>query len=496
MRPLRRLTLTALVVVVCVLARAARIEAQILFEDGFESSVTDISGGISGWDGPHSPAVMYVTDQVARSGRRSVEMKYTIGSEGASYMYKAIPGQDQIYLRWYQRWSAGFIWEPSSTKMVILRPYAGYPQFYPEVLWANGQLAIQAQMIAEANWDSRNFYQNQGSQVAFGFDRWYCIEVFVKLNTPGAADGELAAWIDGELKLLYTGREFRGSTPAAPAPSTAKIEAIGISGHYGGRTPVPQLQYSWQDDHVASTQPIGCQVLSVDFETNTTNPDGGITQWDGPANPPVMYLTDQVSHSGGRSVELKYLPGSFGASYMYKKFDSQDQIYLRWYQRWSAGFVWGASSTGLVGLLPSRGYPRFYPVVLHGSGQLAIQAQGIAEADWGARNFYQNQGARLTFEPDRWYCVEVFVKLNTPGLANGELGAWIDGELKVFHAGRHFRGSSGTDPAPSTARIEYLLMTGHYGWPATVPQLQFSWQDDHVASTQRIGCRPYPPIVQ
>ena len=46
--------------------------------------------------------------------------------------------------------------------MVILRPIGGYPEFYPEVLWADGQLAIQAQVTREANWDSEDFYQNQG----------------------------------------------------------------------------------------------------------------------------------------------------------------------------------------------------------------------------------------------------------------------------------------------------------------------------------------------
>lgn len=93
--------------------------------------------------------------------------------------------------------------------------------------------------------------------MAFQADRWYRIEVFVKLNTPGAADGELAAWIDGELKLLHTGWRFRGASPDDPAPSTAKIETVTVSGDYEG--PVPQLQFSWHDDHVASTHRIGCR---------------------------------------------------------------------------------------------------------------------------------------------------------------------------------------------------------------------------------------------
>jgi hypothetical protein len=97
-----------------------------------------------------------------------------------------------------------------------------------------------------------------GDPVVFQPQRWYCIEVFVKLNTPGLPDGELAAWIDGDLKLSYTGRQFRGLLPTNPAPPTALIESAFIAGQYGGLTPVPQLQFSWHDDHVVSSERIGC----------------------------------------------------------------------------------------------------------------------------------------------------------------------------------------------------------------------------------------------
>jgi hypothetical protein len=482
----------------CVLAGGTRAGAQTIFEDDFEQD-TVVNGLIGSWDGPHDPTTMYMTDQVAHSGRRSLEMKYVPGSHGSSFMYKLfldqglIFGRDQVHVRWYQRWSPGFIWEPSSTKMVILRPLGGYPQFYPEVLWANGQLAIQAQVTREANWDSEDFYQNRGNPVVFGSDRWYCIEVLVKLNTPGAADGELAAWIDGELKLQYTGREFRGSLPTDPAPSTAQIQAVGASGYYGGLTEVPQLQFSWQDDFVISTQRIGFQFLSDDFEGDITDVNGMISGWDGPARPSVMYQSDQRPHDGARSLQLDYIPGSTGAGYMYRHFPGQQQVYLRWYQQWSAGFAWEPAGTGLLGVKTSASYPQFYPFAVGVDGTFAIQAQVVAERQWGSENFFVNQGDPVSFAPDRWYCIEVFVKLNTPGAADGQLAAWIDGEQKLFYDAREFRGSRPDDPAPSTTAIDAFVVSGQYGGLTPVPQAQSSWHDDHVGATERIGCRAYPP---
>lgn len=478
------------------IGHAARVDAQVLFHDDFEVTGVNLDGTLQLWDGPGNPAVMYLTDRMSRSGRRALELKYIPGTFGASFMYKQFfPGFEQLYFRWYQRWSPGFIWEPSATKMAIFRPRGGYPQFYPEVLWGNGQLAIQAQVIAEANWDSKNFYQNKGEPVTFQPERWYCIEVFVKLNTPGQADGELAAWIDGELKLAYDGREFRGATPLAPAPSTARIDSVAVTGYYGGVTPVPQEQYSWIDDTVFSSQPIGFQMLSDDFENATTNAAGHIGGWDGPARPSEMYVAATAAHSGTRSLEMKYEPGSNGSGYMYNTFVPQEQVYLRWFQRWSPGFIWAPSGAGLVGLRPYWSYPHFYPFTFGADGHFAIQAQVLADRNWGTENFFQNVGEPVRFQPDRWYCVEVGVKLNTPGVADGVLSASIDGETKLFYAGRQFRGTAPGDPAPSTARIQALLIAGQYG-PQPVPQLQYSWQDDVVASTQPVGCAHYAGTVR
>lgn len=490
----RTIAAALLVVVFCVV-HAPPAQAQVLFEDDFEHGVTNADGTIGSWDGPPDPTSMYLTERVARSGRRSVELNYVPGTFGASFMYRLIAGRDHVYVRWYQRWSSGFVWEPSATKMLVLRPMGGYPQFYPEVLWANGQLAIQAQVVAEANWDSKNFYQNQGTPVVFEGDRWYCIEVFVKLNAPGSADGELAAWIDGDLTLSYTGRQFRGASITDPAPSTAQIQAVGLTGYYGGVTQVPQQQSSWQDDVVASLEPIGCQLVADDFEGTATNPDGTIAGWDGPARPSAMYLTDRMAKSGSRSLELSYAAGTRGAGYMYNSWRGQDQVYLRWYQRWSPGFLWEYSSTSLAGLRPLSGYPHFYAFVAGAAGEFAIQAQVLADRAWASENFFQNRGDPVRFEPERWYCIEMMVKLNTPGQADGALAAWIDGEEKLLYAGREFRGMSPVDPAPPTARLTALLVAAQYGGDTTVPQQQFSWHDDYVASTQRIGClAPAPGI--
>ena len=468
----------------CTAVAAADASAQILFEDDFEDTVVNPDGTLQAWDGPGNPETMYLTGAQAFSGRRSLELKYIPGTFGASFMYRLFSGRDHMYVRWYQRWSPGFIWEPSATKMAILRPMGGYPQFYPQVMWGAGEFAIQAQVIAEANWDSRNFSQNIGDPIRFQSDRWYCIEVFVKLNSPGVADGQLAAWIDGEIKLSYADRTFRGATPNDPAPSTATIQAFGLTGYYGGISPVLLPQTSWQDDVVASLERVGTDLVSEDFETETSAPSG----WDGPSNPSAMYVSGERPYNGARSLELAYGEGATGVGYAYKHFAKQERVYVRWFQRWSANYVWAPWSTSLIALRPSSSYPHFYPL-LGGSGtSFVVQAQVLADRQWGSENLFQNVGEPFVAEPERWFCFEVMVQLNTPGQTDGVLAAWIDDQPKLLYEGRAFRGVSAGDPSPAGARLSQLLVLGQYGGPTVVPHAQTSWQDDFIVSPQRIGC--------
>ena len=108
-------------------------------------------------------------------------------------MYRHFQPQDQIYLRWYQRWSPDFVWEPSGTALTGIAAAGGRLRFYPFAFGADGTFALQAQAVAERNWDGENFLVNLGDPVRLAPDRWYCIEVFVKLNAPGASDGQVGA---------------------------------------------------------------------------------------------------------------------------------------------------------------------------------------------------------------------------------------------------------------------------------------------------------------
>lgn len=81
-------------------------------------------------------------------------------------------------------------------------------------------------------------------------NRWYCIEQFARLNTPGKKDGVLRGWIDGKLAFEKTDVRMR-KTPKL------KIENIWINLYHGGGSPASSENHLFIDEIVISKKPIG-----------------------------------------------------------------------------------------------------------------------------------------------------------------------------------------------------------------------------------------------
>jgi hypothetical protein len=87
--------------------------------------------------------------------------------------------------------------------------------------------------------------------------RWYSVEMYCKLNTPGAnqargkSDGILRGWIDGKLAFEKTDLRFRDV-------DALKIEDVWVNVYHGGATPVPKEDiHLYLDNMVISRRPIG-----------------------------------------------------------------------------------------------------------------------------------------------------------------------------------------------------------------------------------------------
>ena len=90
---------------------------------------------------------------------------------------------------------------------------------------------------------------------------------------------------------------------------------------------------------------------------------------------------------------------------------------------------------------------------------------------------------RVVPERDRWYCFEQMISCNDIGEANGELAAWIDGQLYVHHVG--FRWRTSEDVRIKRADIGIYIHEARRD--------NVVWYDDVSLSTGYIGPLPGAP---
>lgn len=102
---------------------------------------------------------------------------------------------------------------------------------------------------------------------------WVCLELMMRLNTPGEADGVMAFWMNDELGHEQTGMHWRD----VPELQLNKAWLQ----HYIDQGDADESNRVWFDDVVVSTQRIGCSDAPPgDDETGAPSEDSGSTPGD------------------------------------------------------------------------------------------------------------------------------------------------------------------------------------------------------------------------
>lgn len=81
-------------------------------------------------------------------------------------------------------------------------------------------------------------------------NKWYAVEQYVRLNTPGQRDGVFKAWIDGQLAYERNGLGFRDI-------DSIRIESIWLNVYHGGSRPSPRDMSLYIDNVVVARRYIG-----------------------------------------------------------------------------------------------------------------------------------------------------------------------------------------------------------------------------------------------
>jgi len=144
-------------------------------------------------------------------------------------------------------------------------------------------------------WNEAWGHEGRGGIVERG--RWVCLETYVQLNTPGANDGVMRAWVDGVLSLEHTTLRFRDV-------ERLRIERIWMNIYHGGTATSPYDQHAFIDHVVVANRYIGPMGGTVTPTVDGGAPatDAGVAPGDdGGMRPDPDGSTASVDGGGGGS---------------------------------------------------------------------------------------------------------------------------------------------------------------------------------------------------
>lgn len=206
-----------------------------------------------------------ITTAQAHSGTHSIWSHYTDpGVQIGTYINRAHADVDSIYMRWWQKYSAGSTLLEKEHKTMINQSSAAW--FY----WRHNNGDTR---LGGGGWTLKQSYTCPNGQTVPVGDtcnmtpniasipivdgKWHCIEIHAGLGTVGGANGVLETWIDGTLTTRYTNLPIRGDS--------GKFNVVSHYAQYGA------VGDRYVDDLAVGDTRIGCGATASPT-TNTTGP--------------------------------------------------------------------------------------------------------------------------------------------------------------------------------------------------------------------------------
>ena len=163
---------------------------------------------------------------------------------------------------------------------------------------------------------------------------------------------------------------------------------------------------------------------------------------------------------------------------MDRTFQATANFYRRFYIKLSAGFVVSDIFTKIMRSDTNGPNSNWWVLGCCGSKQFLVGVQNVHAIGQAV-----NYKTSATLQDNRWYCIETYEQLNTPGDANGVSRAWVDGIQVMDQSGIKYR-QAGDNSLFYNNRMYRQTGSGYI------------WYDRVAVGNTRIGCSGTPPVEE
>lgn len=209
------------------------------------------------------------------------------------------------------------------------------------------------------------------------------------------------------------------------------------------------------------------------------------------AGPKVISNAEGV-YEGARALELTYPEGqNTGGGFIDTSWPGGTQtLYVRWYTKFSANFRWSFVATKHMEVLTDNNHQHHLVWFSSGGGTSKTPSNAFGYASWFPE---QNVNGALVMVPDRWYCQEMRLTMNSAGQSDGYLQGWIDEVQHWEYPNAKLDDSPGVMNGMMLSGYWNCYSGGSGSESCTDPAndyhpLMQRWHDNIVVATQRIGC--------
>lgn len=188
--------------------------------DGIIMSSNFETNNFSEWHGTYGNIA--ITDSAPLEGNYCARAVLTAGTHSDNYAdyyfgdFYTVGGEkvEEIYLQLYSKFEAGYVWPINSHKIALLNLTNGQDsqRHYQVMINVSGQGEYFVEHSYIDNWQFFGLFQNQGAPVEVRDNQWDKLKLYVRLNTPGVANGIIMLWVNDTLKLSYSNVNIRENT--------------------------------------------------------------------------------------------------------------------------------------------------------------------------------------------------------------------------------------------------------------------------------------------